>query len=151
MDKVMVFSAGHVSNINKAPKNVKSNIMVDYIWPEFTRITIVSNIVAAQSDLQIIERYIKNIDNIMLDNVQAPRLSQLKSYLKITGIPYFINNTNLPCQDHWQWTLFLFFFFHFILFFLYFLFLEQLGLGFICHAVTSVTTWWHSHKTDHGT
>ena len=32
-----------------------------------------------------------------------------------------------------------------------FLFLEQLGLGFISHAVTSVTNWWHSHKTDHET
>ena len=36
-------------------------------------------------------------------------------------------------------------------FFFYFLFLEQLGLGFISHAVTSVTGWWHSHKTDHRT
>ena len=36
-------------------------------------------------------------------------------------------------------------------FFFYFLFLEQLGLGLISHAVTSVTTWWHSHKTDHRT
>ena len=45
--------------------------------------------------------------------------------------------------------------FHFILFFLfffvYFLFLEQLGLGFISHAVTSVTNWWCGHKTDHET
>jgi len=45
--------------------------------------------------------------------------------------------------------------FHFILFFFFFffsfLFLEQLGLGIISHAVTSVTSWWHSHKTDHGT
>ena len=34
--------------------------------------------------------------------------------------------------------------FHFILlyFYFYFLFLEQLGLGFISHAVTSVTNWW---------
>jgi len=32
-----------------------------------------------------------------------------------------------------------------------FLFLEQLRLGSISHAVTSVTSWWHSHKTDHGT
>ena len=31
------------------------------------------------------------------------------------------------------------------------LFLEQLGLGVISHAVTSVTSWWHSHRTDHGT
>jgi len=32
-----------------------------------------------------------------------------------------------------------------------FLFLEQLGLGSISHAVTSVTSWRRSHKTDHGT
>ena len=42
------------------------------------------------------------------------------------------------------------FYFHSVLFF-YFLFLEQLGLGLISHAITSVTTWWHSHKTDHET
>ena len=57
------------------------------------------------------------------------------------------------CQDHWWWTLFYFLFslyftFLFLLLFT-FLFLEQLGLGFISHAVTSVTNWWRSHKTDH--
>ena len=40
-------------------------------------------------------------------------------------------------------------YFIFYLFF-YFLFLEQLGLGLIGHAITSVT-WWRSHKTDHKT
>ena len=59
------------------------------------------------------------------------------------------------CQDHWQWTLFYLLFsldFIFLFFFLFnFLFLEQLRLGFICHAVTSVTSWWCSHKTDYGT
>jgi len=47
------------------------------------------------------------------------------------------------------------FFFYFILFFVFFLFcflfLEQLGLRSISHAVTSVTNWWQSHKTDHET
>ena len=44
------------------------------------------------------------------------------------------------------------FYFHFtLLYFFFFLFLEQLGLGFISHAVISVTKWWRSHKTDHGT
>ena len=63
------------------------------------------------------------------------------------------------CQDRWRWTLFYFLFsflfyfsFHFLfIFFFIFLFLEQLGLGFISHAVTSVTNWWRSHKTDHKT
>jgi len=45
----------------------------------------------------------------------------------------------------------------FILFYLFssflfiFLFLEQSGLGFVSHAVTSVTNWWHSYKTDYET
>jgi len=59
------------------------------------------------------------------------------------------------CQDCWWWTLFYFLFsvlFYFTLLFLfYFLFLEQPGLGFISHAITSVTNWWRSHKTDHET
>ena len=59
------------------------------------------------------------------------------------------------CQDCWWWTSFIFifsllFYFYFS-FILYFIFLEQLGLGFISHAVTSVTSWWQSHKTDHET
>ena len=45
--------------------------------------------------------------------------------------------------------------FYFILFFIFlffsFSFLEQLRLGFISHAVILVTSWWCSHKTDHGT
>jgi len=44
------------------------------------------------------------------------------------------------------------FYFHFLFdLFFYFLFLEQLGSVLIGHAVTSVTIWWRSHKTDHGT
>jgi len=44
----------------------------------------------------------------------------------------------------------IFIFISYFIFLLFFLLLEQLGLGVISHAVTSVTTWWHSHKTDHG-
>ena len=43
------------------------------------------------------------------------------------------------------------FLFLFLFYFSIFLFLEQLGLGWTGHAVTSVTTWWRSHKTDHKT
>jgi len=60
---------------------------------------------------------------------------------------------NTSCQDRGRWTLFYFRFPFFILLFFSFsfkfLFLEQLGLGFISHAVTSVTNWWHNHKTNH--
>ena len=44
------------------------------------------------------------------------------------------------------------FYFLFSLYFIFiFLFLEQLRLGFISYTITSVTSWWQSHKTDHET
>jgi len=52
--------------------------------------------------------------------------------------------------DFILFSLLLYFSFSFSFIF-YFLFLEQLRLGFISHAVTSVTNRWHSHKTDHRT
>ena len=95
---IMVSSANHITNINRILKNIKSKVMVDYICPETTGITIVLNTVASQSDLLVIERYeyIKDINSIISDEVQISRLSQSKSYLKITGIPYYVDGTNLP-------------------------------------------------------
>ena len=58
-------------------------------------ITIVTNKVVLLSDLQAIENYIKNIENINLEDIEALRLSQSKTYLKIIGIPYFMENTNV--------------------------------------------------------
>ena len=63
-------------------------------------------------------------------------------------------------QDSWMsssqtvdlvFSLFYFLFLFLFCFIFYFLFLEQLWLGLIGHNVTSVTTWWHSHKMDHKT
>ena len=58
-------------------------------------ITIVTNKVVLLSDLQAIENYINNIENINLEDIEALRLSQSKTYLKIIGIPYFMENTNV--------------------------------------------------------
>jgi len=56
----------------------------------------------------------------------------------------------VPTKVSRSLTMDLTFIFRFSLYFIFsFLFIEQLGLGFISHAVTSVTSWWHSHKTDH--
>ena len=72
---------------------------------------------------------------------------------KIPGHRVLLYTSPSICQDRWRWTLFYFpfsFYFTFLFFsFFTFLFLEQLGLGLIGHAVTSVTSWWRSHKTDH--
>ena len=47
-------------------------------------------------DLQVIENYIKNVKNINLEDIETLRLPQSKSYLKIIGIPYLMENTNIP-------------------------------------------------------
>ena len=57
--------------------------------------TIVTNKVASPSNLQVIENFVRNIENIILENIKALRLSQSKSYLKIIGISYFLENTNI--------------------------------------------------------
>ena len=46
--------------------------------------------------LNIIEKYIKELNNVNIINAISPRVLQSKSYLKILGISYFIKNTNLP-------------------------------------------------------
>jgi len=51
--------------------------------------------VALFSDLSTIKKYIKNIDAFDLEDIIAPRLPQLKSYLKILDIPYLIEDTNI--------------------------------------------------------
>jgi len=46
-------------------------------------------------DLSIIENYIKNTNNIKFDDILISQLSQSKSYLKIIGISYLMENTNI--------------------------------------------------------
>jgi len=42
--------------------------------------------------MSIIEKYIKEFDNINPNDISSPCLLQSKSYLKILGIPYITNN-----------------------------------------------------------
>ena len=70
--------------------------MADFIWADHWGLTIT---IAFSSDLSIVKKYIKNVDSIDLDNIMMSRLSQLKSYLKILGILYLIENTNVPINS----------------------------------------------------
>ena len=95
VNKIMALSSIYITNINRALKNIKSNIMVDYVQSKAIDITIVTNSVISAFNLQVIENYTKNIKNIMSENIKALRLPQSKSYLKIIGIPYLMENTNI--------------------------------------------------------
>jgi len=82
-------SSAHVANINKALRNVKCKILVDFIYSDSLGITVVTNKVSLQSDFQIIKHYIKNSEDIDALQVDILCLLQSKFYLKIIGIPYF--------------------------------------------------------------
>ena len=94
--KFMKKSSTHITNINRALKNIKLKVMANFIHSDQAGITIVTNKVASSLNLQTIEKYVKNVNYIKADEVKVPYLPQLKSYLKIIGVPYLVENTNTP-------------------------------------------------------
>ena len=67
-------SSTHIININRVLKNIKSNVIVDFICIEDKGIVISTNNVVSLLDLQEIEGYIKNflssnnVEKIMKSN-----------------------------------------------------------------------------------
>ena len=67
-------SSTHVTNINRALKNIKSQVMADFIRIEKSRLVITTNKVASNLNLQTIEKYMKNSYSIDVNNVESLRL-----------------------------------------------------------------------------
>ena len=57
-------SSLHVANINRLLWNAKTDVLVNYICSGNTGITIVTNKVSQQSDMTIINHYVKNSNDI---------------------------------------------------------------------------------------
>ena len=70
--KFMKESLLHVSNINRALKNVKSEVLVNFIRSKQSGITVVTNKVVSSSDLLIIKNYIQNVEYIDISGVNVP-------------------------------------------------------------------------------
>ena len=68
--KFMEESLSHDVNINRMLKNVKTEVLIDFIRSDQANIIVVTNKIAFLSDLVIIEKYVKNIDCIDISNVQ---------------------------------------------------------------------------------
>jgi len=90
-------SALHVANINRQLQNAKSEVLVDYIQSDPMGITIITSKVFQQSDLLIIDQYVKNSNDINALQVEEPRLPKSKSYLKIIGIPFYPHDNSQEC------------------------------------------------------
>jgi len=84
-------SSLHVANINRQLCNVKLEVLIDYIQANPLGITIITSKVCQQSDLLIIDQYVKNSTDINALQVKELRLLKLKSYLKIIGIPFYLH------------------------------------------------------------
>ena len=96
-DNVVSFmknSSSHVANINRSLRNAKTDVLVDYIWSDNTGISVVVDKIAQQSDIAIINNYVKNSTDINSLQVKDARLPMSKSYLKIIGIPYYPYSDN---------------------------------------------------------
>ena len=65
----------HVFNMNRALKNIKSDVVVDFICSDNMGIIAVTNKVASSLDLQTIKQYIKGTNCINFNKVDSPRLS----------------------------------------------------------------------------
>ena len=70
--------------------------MADFVHIDQVDIIIVTNKVTSALNLQTIEKYVKNTNLIDAAKVNVPHFSQPKSYLKIIGILYLLENTNTP-------------------------------------------------------
>ena len=65
-------SSAHITNLNRILKNIKSEVMVDFVCSDQIDITIVTNKVTSSLNLQMIEKYIKNVNSLNADEVNIP-------------------------------------------------------------------------------
>ena len=68
--------------------------MADFIQTNIKGVIISTNNIMSLLDLQEIEKYVKSTLCAVADQIDSPRLPQLKSYLKIVGIPYLSKISN---------------------------------------------------------
>ena len=91
----MAWSNVYITNINRSLKGIKSEVVINFIRSDNKDIVVTTNKVAAISDLNVVEKYMKNLNNVNSSNIMSPRLPQLKLYLETLNISYLVEDTNL--------------------------------------------------------
>ena len=74
VSRVMAKANAHVSNINQLLKGVKSEVSVDFICSDNKGLLLTTNKVAISSNLNIIEKYLKDSNDIKHKEGIRPRL-----------------------------------------------------------------------------
>ena len=99
VERSLVNSNIYVTNINRLLKGIKLEISTNFIHSDNKEVIITTNKVASTSDINIMKKYIKELKDINSNDIMSPRLPQSKLYLRILGIPCFIEIlTFLLCQ-----------------------------------------------------
>jgi len=78
----------HTTNVNKCSKNSNSNIVADFIRFNTNGIIITMNKPASDLNLSTIEKYLKNMQNVIPESIESPCLPKSKSYMKMIGLSY---------------------------------------------------------------
>jgi len=89
------FANTHIANINGHLKKAKLVTIAKFIQVKNKDIIIKTNKTSFVSDMSIIKKYLKENNNINSNHIDSSCLSKSKSYLKISGLPYILEKTNL--------------------------------------------------------
>lgn len=69
IERVMAWSNVHVTNINRSFKDIKSEVVINFIELDNKDIVVITNKVVAISDLNIVKKYMKNLNDVNSSNV----------------------------------------------------------------------------------
>jgi len=64
-------SSNHVANLNRILKNIKINVMVDFIHSDPLNIMIITSKITLTSNLQTIKNYVKTTNSIDSDGIKV--------------------------------------------------------------------------------
>jgi len=81
---IIHMGSNNIVNINRLLKGFKLEVSVNFICLDNKGLLLTTNKVVASSDLNIIEKYLKELNDVDSNEVMSSRLLQSKSYLKIT-------------------------------------------------------------------
>ena len=83
--KFMVLSYKHVENINRALKNIKFNIMTDFIWADYQSLIIMTSKVILSSDLSTIEKVYQEYRCYWIRQHYGAQTFSIKVFIPITS------------------------------------------------------------------
>jgi len=69
INTIIIHANKHIFNINRLLKSIKSDVMANFIYLDSRGIVVTTNKIALSSDMNIIEKYIKESNNINSNDV----------------------------------------------------------------------------------